>query len=382
MLRRLILLSTFALLAAGCGIVRAQEVAIALTHVAKDKWRADYRFAKAVTAVKLDAVGSYRQQAWKVLTPGITLSSDGEHDVLAAGGQPFQSASIEITRFDGVEQKNYAPFIRFTDGGMAVFLGFLQGEGMVTDIRVHGLPGEHVIAPPLNRLDAGGMRGYAYFGPARAVAGDVAAVLLDPATPAWMRETVLDVGAKMARYYEQAYQRKLQDELTIMLAVPDVDGQGFSINGGATLGQLVYRAYGGGIVDDHPKKREMLAKTVAHEMAHIWQSNVARGGIGAPDPWIHEGGAEAMALEGLRQTGIWSEAQVATYRAAKVASCDKLGGSVTSYEGIYACGLVRFDRIGVPIVALWRSMMEATEAKGEVYSVAMLKSLGGKLAAD
>jgi hypothetical protein len=226
------------------------------------------------------------------------------------------------------------------------------------------------------------MRGYAYFGPARAVAGDVAAVLLDPATPAWMRETVLDVGAKMARYYEQAYQRKLQDELTIMLAVPDVDGQGFSINGGATLGQLVYRAYGGGIVDDHPKKREMLAKTVAHEMAHIWQSNVARGGIGAPDPWIHEGGAEAMALEGLRQTGIWSEAQVATYRAAKVASCDKLGGSVTSYEGIYACGLVRFDRIGVPIVALWRSMMEATEAKGEVYSVAMLKSLGGKLAAD
>ncbi len=37
-----------------------------------------------------------------------------------------------------------------------------------------------------------------------------------------------------------------------------------------------------------------------------------------------------------------------------------------AYDGIYAYGLVRFDRLGVGIVPLWRAMMQATEVKGEV----------------
>lgn len=61
-------------------------------------------------------------------TPGMRLKADAEFDVIAADGKPFKSASIEISTFDGLAPKAYAPFNRFTDGGTAVFLGHLHGD--------------------------------------------------------------------------------------------------------------------------------------------------------------------------------------------------------------------------------------------------------------
>jgi len=127
---------------------------------------------------------------------------------------------------------------------------------------------------------------------------------------------------------------------------------------------------------DHPKLREYATLNVAHEMAHIWQMAVSRGGMrGDQGPWIHEGGAEAMALDALLQTGIWSEESAGAYRAKQAAKCETLGGAVDTYDGIYACGLVRFDKLGIGIVPLWRSMMEATEAKGDAYSQEMIDTI-------
>jgi hypothetical protein len=315
------------------------------------------------------------------------VNVESGHDIIDLGGKPFRSSSIEIRTFDDLAPKSYAPVNRFSDGGRALFLGFLQGEGyqgtrelpMLTDIRLHGLPQENVIAPPPNKRVAGGERGYAYFGPARTVRSGSTQFLIDPATPAWMRETVLDAGTKLSAYYEKAYQRPLKDELLIMLSVSGFDASGMSVKGGAVMGQLSYRFDGKATLVDHPKYREVLAQLVGHELAHIWQMNIARGGMGEDDPWIHEGGAEAMSLDGVLQTGLWTEGTVAAYNKRQSTICDKLGNSVDSYDGIYACGLVRFNNLGVAIVPLWRAMMEVTETKGDVYSASMIDAIVLKL---
>jgi hypothetical protein len=358
-------------------------VTIDVHHVARDTWRVDYRFARPVTAFKFDSVGELRQKAWKVLTPGMRLKFESGHDIVDSGGKPFRSSSIEIRTFDGLAPKAYAPFNRFSDGGRALFLGFLQGEGyqgahefpMLTDIRLHGLPQENVIAPPPNKRVAGGERGYAYFGPARTVRSGSTQFLIDPATPAWMRETVLDAGAKLSAYYEKAYQRPLKEELLIILSVSGSDASGMSMKGGAVMGQLNYRFDGKSTLADHPIYHEVLARLVGHELAHLWQLNIARGGWSENDPWIHEGGAEAMALDGVLQTGLWSQDAVAAYNKRQSTTCDKLGNSVDSYDGIYACGLVRFNNLGVAIVPLWRAMMEVSETKGDVYSASMIDAI-------
>ncbi|MGW8390010.1 hypothetical protein [Pseudoduganella sp. HUAS MS19] len=376
------------LLSCATQVVPAEEqprldVTVDVRHVAKDLWRVDYRFARPVTAIRLGAVDDYRAKAWKVLGAGMRMRAGPEFDILSSDGKPFSTASIEIRTFDGVPGKNYAPFNRFTDGGTAIFLGHLQGDAelgkqawpMRADIRLSGWQQENVIAPPKNRMIAGGPRGYAYFGPAHAAQAGAAHILLDPKTPDWLRDTVLDAGAKLSGYYEKAYQRPLRDELFIMLSVAGFEAPGLSIKGGAVMGQLSYRVEGAQLAGDHPKKRDYVARLVAHEMAHLWQLNIARGGIGEDEPWIHEGGAEAMALDGLLQTGISSADSVKAYRAAQSAACDRLGQSVASYDGIYACGLQRFEQLGVGIVPLWRSLMQASEEHGAVYSKAMLDGI-------
>jgi hypothetical protein len=361
-------------------------VAVDVHHVAQDLWRVDYRFAQPVSAIKLHSIGKFRQQEWKVLTPGIGMKSDEDFDVIAARGKPFKVASVQIRTFDGWSPKEYVSFNRFGDGGTSVYLGHLQGDveqgkkmlAMRTDIKLFGLAQENVIAPPDNRLEPGAARGYAYFGPAQAVAAGAVKVLIDQRTPQWLRETILDVGAKTSAYYEKAYQRGLKDELLIMVSVDNFESPGFSMKGGAILGQgqVAYRLEGKQVLLDHPKLREIASLNVAHEMAHVWQMAVAQGGMGGDQgPWIHEGGAEAMALDALRQTGMWSEESVKAYRAKQAATCEKLGGAVDTYDGIYACGLMRFDKLGVGIVPLWRAMMQATEAKGDAYSQQMIDAI-------
>jgi hypothetical protein len=369
-------------------VLHAQElptlaVTVDVRHVAKDAWRVDYRFSQPVTAVKLYTVGDYRQQAWTPRTPGLRMVTDAGRDVLSAQGKAFTRASVDVKTHDALVQKAYAPFNRFSDGGVAVFLGHFQGDvqrankdySMQTDIRLTGLARENVIAPPPNRRVAGGERGYAYFGPAQAVLLGKTQFLIDPQTPPWAREVLLDAGAKTAQYYEKAYQRTPKDDLFIMVSAPGFTNPGMSMTGGAVLGQLSYRLEGQQMLGDHPKKRDMLAKIVAHEMAHLWQMSGERGGIGESDPWIHEGGAEVMALDGLLQSGLWDEKKVGEYRTAQTAKCDKLDNSVASYDGIYACGLVRFDKLGVGIVPLWRSMIAKGETSGDVFSQKMIDTI-------
>jgi len=78
-----------------------------------------------------------------------------------------------------------------------------------------------------------------------------------------------------------------------------------------------------------------------------------------------------MALDGVLQTGLWNEA----YNKQQAAVCGKQGNSLETYNGIYACGLVRFNNAGLGIVPLWRAMMEVAETNGEVYSARMIDAI-------
>lgn len=113
-------------------------------------------------------------------------------------------------------------------------------------------------------------------------------------------------------------------------------------------------------------------------MAHMWQQNVAPGGVGPETPWVHEGGAEAMALEGLVSTGLWSAATSEAYVEKTLKKCEQAGHTFDTYDGIYACGFERFHKHGVPTVPLWRALIARTEATGETYSPAMIESIANE----
>ena len=382
-------ISSFAgvLLAALVGTVHAAAPAplhteLTLTHIAADKWRADYVFAEAVTAVELGAqVGPYRKQAWRPLTPGVELVAHEDNEGMRSA-VPLTQLSLEICAYDGFTEGQYSPIDRFSDGGWDFYVGFLYGgltqggreRAMDVALHLNGLAGETVIAPSKPGSE---LMGYAYFGPSKPVRMGGVNVIIDPKTPAWLRETLEQTTAKVSAFYEQAFQRKLIDTPLVAVAFVGFDGapSNISIKGGVAGGGLAYRLQGGGLADDHPKKRSYFARLVAHEVAHLWQANLTRGGIGDNDAWIHEGGAEAIMLAAMRATGILTEEASDDYAQGLLKECDQLKGDLTVYRGLYACGFKRFHGYAIAPVPLWRAMMASSEGSGEFYSEPMIQAI-------
>lgn len=371
------------------GVAQAADLPVrfTLTHIAADKWRADYILAAPVSRIELGPkAADYRAKAWRILTPGITLADAADGEAIS-GGAPFSRLSIEVSLFLPYAEANYTPFDRMSDGGTDVFLGFFGGDAVQGDtrrrlhlkLRLKGLPHETVIAPDDRNPD---QLSYAYFGPARPVQAGVANMIVDPRTPSWMTQLLRETTSGITDYYDRAFQRPLTYKPLIMVSVSDLDTPGLSMKGGAVGQQVVYRIGGKALLGGSAQVRGLFKELIAHELAHVWQNNVRRGGIGGKEPWVHEGGAEAIAVAGLLGSGLYSQTEADNYSAKLIRECETLKGDVESYRGMYACGFKRFTDFRADIFRLWKSMMDATEASGDVYSGTMIDAVrktSGKL---
>ncbi|HEY5799246.1 MAG TPA: hypothetical protein VIT92_03455 [Burkholderiaceae bacterium] len=356
---------------------------LTLNHVAPGLWRAGYQFAEAVDAIKLEDAGDFRQTSWKVMTPGVELMHGKDGDTIArTDGKSFDKLEIEVRNYDGFLLKAYAPMNHFSDGGTAIYLGFLVGDAvrgnttreMAADLEITGIKGEFVLAPPSGVLSKASST-YAYVGPLKPVQIGKAVFVLDPKLPEWVAKTLLDTGARVSAYFTQAYGRDLPHPLPILISVDHLDRAGLSLKGGVTNGLITYRLTGIGFVNETPEKRALIAQVVAHEMAHVWQGSVSSGGIGEEEPWIHEGGAEAMSVDALVATGIWDKTQQEKFVAKTLADCAAQPDPFGSYRGIYACGFKRFHDYPLAVAPLWTAMMKRTEATRMVYSEHMINAI-------
>ncbi|MFZ6642874.1 basic secretory protein-like protein [Undibacterium sp. TC4M20W] len=363
-----------------------------LTRIAADKWRADYSFSEAISRFSMPAAGDYRSTAWKPLTSGVRYQAepsaqpDQQKDSYILD-QPARQLSFQITSYNGFAPKNYAPNNRFSDGGAGIYMGFFDGDvqeggktrAMNLTVSYQGLSGETVIPPPAFADAERSLRAYAYFGPQKPAPAGAARLVLDPATPEWLAKLVLDTTSTMSAYFSSTYQRPLLPELVLMISVTDTSTAGFSMKGGATNGQITFRLSGKAMLNEHPAIRQLVQKLVSHEMAHIWQENVNQGGIGEAPAWIHEGGAEAMAVDALQKTGTWTAAEASNYQQTAIANCKKVADQTDNYQYAYACGLQKFMALDSDIPLLWRKLITETEKTGRNYDESMLNEVSKHL---
>jgi hypothetical protein len=377
-----------------CGCARAAlperaplDATLRLTHVAADTWRAEYRFAEPVLAVDLAAAaGGYRASAWRLDDPHLTLAAADGRETIDGHGKSFSTLALTVTRWALPIAKSYIPFDRFSDGGTVMFLGYFDGTAqqpagrrkLRLTVRLAGLPGETVIAPEPTR--ASGLA-YAYFGPAVAVGAGRARLIVDPLTPPELARVLTSTITTLSQYYEGALHRKLGYVPLVMLSIADTTQDGVSSKGGAIGTQIVLRLAGRGLLQPSAALNNRLTWLVAHELAHLWQLSAAHGGIGEGDEWIHEGGAEALALAALERSGLLAPAQAQAFASGLLEECSALHGNIEAVRGMYACGYQRHVNSGIDVFALWRALIEQSEARDEVYSSAMflrvLRELAG-----
>lgn len=361
---------------------------LVLRHVAADAWRADYRLDEAVDAVELGPpVVEFRARAWTVRSRGVSLATKGDNESLRADGKPFRSVAIDVRQYDAWAHDAYVPMDRHSDGGTAIYLGHFMGRVRQGDVErnlrlritLEGLGDETAFLPEEANRDLGV---YAYFGPQAVVDAGPLRTIVDPATPAWIRAALSDTAARIAAVYAAKLDRKAPTTLALMVGAKGLDQPGYSIKGGALPGQVVYKLEGSDLKQDSPDGRRRLQQLVAHELAHVWQGLVARGGIGETQAWVHEGGAEALALLALRESGLWTEAQVAAQARALVAECRAAEAkraadpaAEATWRDNYTCGYARFADAGVDAFTVWQRLMARTEASGEPYSEAMFEAV-------
>jgi hypothetical protein len=361
-----------------------------LVHLSEDLWQADYAFDEDVTSLELGpGVVEYRKQAWTVETPGLVLVESEGMESIRSDGTPFNRLSVRIRLYEPWAHDAYVPMDRHSDGGTAFYLGHLsgsvrQGESVRPLLLRHELQGredEHVLLPEqANR----GKGVYAYFGPQSPRDAGFVRLLLDPGTPAWVWEAMSETARKTAVVYATAFQRGMSDPPILLVGAATLDVDGASIKGGMLPGQLFFKLQGRNLLEGTPASRRMLEHLVAHELAHVWQNLVAQGGIGGnvANAWVHEGGAEALALEALARSGIWGADQVAAAGDLLLQECRESMERRTADPSIrpdwrenYTCGYKRFEESGMDILLFWKSLQLRSEASGEEYSPAMFDSV-------
>jgi hypothetical protein len=361
---------------------------VVITRVAPERWRVNYTFDVPVSGITYGPpAAGFREQAWRVDAPGTDLVLREGREALIASDSARGRFSILVDRYTRYAPDHYAPFIPFSDGGAAIYLGFFAGDALVeqtyrpVDFRFHfvGLPAEQVVPPGKQRTDA-----YAYFGPQAPRISDHARLVLDPDTPEWLLNTLVQVTEATTRIFSDRLGGSLPVVPLVLVGAGDLDSvDGFSVKGGVVGDQMVMLLRGRSLRESSYQVRSMFERLTAHELAHLWQLHSLPGAFNREEPWLHEGAAEAIAVHALGESGIWEATAMRHFADNAAKRCQTaLGGASLrevagrgDWEAVYACGFGLFWSAAADPLSVWSRLVSAVTHEGDSYSQATLERI-------
>lgn len=369
------------------------SASITVTHITSENWIVDYRFNKPIEAMIVGPkVVKYRQTSWQVLTPDIALIESGDGEKLISKTGTFSSLKIKISHYSDFAMDDYAPSAKFSDGGVALYTEFLFGDVVAAGLSHKLNPSlefktklnEHIITHA--KINDG--RGvYTYFGPQKMKRSGDVDLIVDPNMPKWLEDSFNKVVPLVSKIYSQRLNRTLTSPPQVMLSAGDIDSiDSFSVKGGAKNNQLVMIYKGKDLLEPSAEKQHMLERLIAHEMAHLWQQDVKNGGMSAEEPWIHEGGAEALAVAALVEAKLWKKDYSEKYSRYYIKRCRDILGKQTlkakieqgNWDAVYACGFKYFAQSDADLFQLWSYLIESADHSGKHFSSEMLEQFNMK----
>lgn len=426
--RLLALLTLAVLLLSGCALFAPPPgeagIRLTLTRLGANDWQADYRFTQPVQAVQFER-GAQLQRAGSWTLSGGELRWQqvaGQDRIVAADGSRFDQLRLRFQASDALLSRDYAFYLPMADEGAGFYIGHLLVRGLsrddetpaahaplpLTKLIIHPRQGEYVFManqPLATRLvvdwqDADGT--YIYFGQTRPLATPGADILLDNHLPAWTQLLLRAELPQLVNHYETRFGRKLPWR-PMLLANLDPRGNGadskaqMDANGGALNGIVQLSLRGGQWQQASEAARRLLRSLLAHEVAHWWVGQQYKPADDAAYPWLHEGGAEALALETLRELGWLSAQQHQQERDQLLNRCLtgladlarqqvplRDAGKAGRGQVWYDCGalLLTASQYALatpgepaPQARLWQALFDASEAHQRLFSPALLATL-------
>lgn len=302
---------------AGSSIHQASSapLRLELSRLAASQLGATYRSQRPIMALHFEQeLGGYRAQRWQPLDSGFRWVADGQGErIERVDGQSFDRLSFTIPIDYRPLPKGYAPFSPFSDGSALIHSGQFHAclaapcetpEALPVSIEAQG----QVVGVNGLRLrergrfvsrDAGTNIFVGWLEPIN-VDGFVA--VIDPGLPAEIRRHLNRSLPQAMDSFSALYgPLTFTPELYVSIdETPEADGR-VSTQGG-TLPNQVFMHFDGedaseGLAAGSPLWLDWF---FAHEAAHLFQQDRTNGRSGSDqEPWLHEGGADAMAALAL-----------------------------------------------------------------------------------
>lgn len=375
---------------AGAAVAARSSAAVGgdfqLTRLDDGAFRAEYCLDRPAAALRFDRpIDRLRATSWRVEEPAFTLAvaDDGTAELRRADGAPFVCAALRLALFTELPPANYYAFSTFSDGGVSVYTGYLMGSALVAgewleaelSASYRGRAGERVVTRDPERL----VEQFVYFGRQEPLATGAVLAVVDAAMPSGPRARILDTLPAVDAMLAEELGFRPASPYTVFLATDFDAFDGYSIKGGTLADQILFTVKGREAAGEIAREPMRYAKLAAHEVFHLWQNERWFEALGEDYPWVHEGSADALALEALRRSRAMDGAAYAAAWAATEARCVELMGETTVHAGpsadrfeiAYACGAL-VNRLagelldpadpGRGLIAFWRAMAERPES--------------------
>lgn len=362
------------LLFASTGNAVELNLNVKLTPSTSAAWRAEYAISPPVRSlVFARGRGDYRIDSWSMGDDNFVIERLGNTDrIRRRDNAPFSAFAAQLEPYTLKPLGDYTPFLKFSDGSMAVFTGqfvagiprsenaedFLDGvnndnaSGPI-DPTITIVPGdfgrmivnanvfEEAVELELTEGE------YVYLGQAQAIETPMLTAVTDEAAPAWLRDHLYRTLADTYEYYGYRLGPLPGGKPFLLTVFQPLPGGRVSFAGGVLGSQLVVDLGLGDEVPDTPESREFMARFFAHESAHLWHRG---GGVPAAGPgsWVHEGSADALAWFALSKLDVHSPDTVLRLFQEAANNCARYldsgslqeAGRRNALEAYYSCGAV------------------------------------------
>jgi len=348
-------------------------------------WSAEYCFDLPVKAVRFNRpFKDLRIYAWRVNNDKFELIHiDGSAIIQRRDGTSFDCTALKLQQYTELPEANYFAFSSFSDGGVSVYTGYLIGEVLVdgdwhgTDMKAKyiGRRNEKVLTNEPNYLT----EQFVYYGSGDLLETDGIIAVVDPSLPPDITENITATISAVQSLLTDEFHFHQKEPYMVFIATDFDAFEGYSIKGGALPNQILFTLRGEEIVSMLRNNPGYLSKLTAHEVIHLWQNEHWFGKLGKDHPWVHEGSAEALAIEILYRIGLYNDEQYEKIWNSTELECMEYlqKTSIHSapennmFDAVYPCGAMvnrllgealNPDEQGEGLISLWKKMAGREES--------------------
>ena len=343
------MLMTLLILLITHAVVSQELIDVSIEHNGKtDIWTVTYQLSKPVTQMYFYRPGRLPRDQWSVQDDNLIIKKEADdwQSINSQNGQLFKHFSIQFKSDARHTPKDYELNFRFTDGSVMLYTGHLMLAfepdskpkhriTVIPEADAHVLVNGKIFNQKYRWEDQDLQGTYVYFGGIEPIKTQRMLAILDPGLPQWILQRLNQDLPKLFDYYTQKTGMALDFTPVIYFSFKPSQAPGTQYSGGTLPGLIQFSIQG----DDWQQETESnligISHFLAHEAAHLWNSQMIQNAGGHNNSWMHEGGADAFAVRALLHLGIFKPGDVLWEHEKYMNSC---------IEGLQGHALMAFEK--------------------------------------